>query len=452
MEYRVLFSDRIYKHFYNQGAMTPDSIQARFKARADEISLSVIAESARWGDSKVHPARTKDDDWLPSVKWVQDNFFPTRFNVVLGQLKNKNLYPSIDPPVFRKESQELTENVLILVEGSKIRLVNPNPGGAGSICYTLNGTDPRLIGGSVSATAQDGGDDKELTISSNTVLKARVKNGSVWSAVHEILLNTGQELSGLRITEIQYNPPGNGTISGSEFEFIELKNVGTSPLPLAGARFVNGIDYRFPDDATVAPGGFAVLASNSGMFQKRYGFGPSGEYDGRLDNGGERLVLTDVSGDTLVSVRYNDKFPWPEEADSAGYSLVARNAGGNGNPDSSDYWRASHAANGSPGSDDLLSGVEEGGIRIPESFTLDQNYPNPFNPSTEIRFTVPRSSFLRLAMYDVMGREAVKLAEGYFQPGSYSVRWDASGQPSGLYFCRLNAAGAVRVRKIMLMK
>ena len=451
-EYRVLFSDRIYKHFYNQGAMTLDSIQGRFKARADEISLAVIAESARWGDSKTHPARTKDDDWLPSVKWVQDNFFPKRFNVVLGQLKNDNLYPSISPPVFRNGSQDIPDDALTLSPGSSIRLVNPNSGGAGSIYYTLDGTDPRLIGGSVSAMAQDGGDDKELTISSNTVLKARVKDGSVWSAVHEILLNTGQALTGLRITEIQYNPLGNGIISGSEFEFIELKNVGMYSLPLAGARFVNGIDYRFPDDAMVTAGGFVVLASNSGMFQKRYGFGPFGEYDGQLDNRGERLVLTDVSGDTLVSVRYNDKSPWPEEADSAGYSLAARNAGGNGNPDSSDYWRASHTVNGSPGADDLSSGIEEGGVRIPKSFTLEQNYPNPFNPSTEIRFTVPRSSFLRLAVYDILGREVSRLAEGHFQAGIYSVTWNASSCPAGIYMSRLEAEGIRLTRKLTLLK
>ena len=52
---------------------------------------------------------------------------------------------------------------------------------------------------------------------------------------------------------------------------------------------MNGIDYRFPTTRRCAPGGFAVLASNSGMFQKRYGFGPSGEYGGRLDNKGERI-------------------------------------------------------------------------------------------------------------------------------------------------------------------
>ena len=153
-----------------------------------------------------------------------------------------------------------------------------------------------------------------------------------------------------------------------------------------------------------------------------------------------------------MSVRYNDKSPWPEEADSAGYSLVARDTYGQGIPDSSDYWRASHAVNGSPGLDDLASGVEEGGIRIPESFTLDQNYPNPFNPSTEIRFSVPWSSFVRVAVHDILGREVARLAEGHFQAGSYSVTWNASSCPAGIYVSRLEAGGIRLTRKLTLLK
>ena len=447
-EYRLLFADRIYKHFFNKGALTKDAVLSRFQARADENAMAIIAESARWGDSKAHPPRTRDDDWLPTVEWVKDSFFPGRTDIVLGQLIDDDLYPSIDPPVFRNGSQNIVDDALILSPGSNLRLVNPNPGGAGSIYYTLDGADPRLIGGSVSGSAQDGEDDKELMISSNTALKARVKNGSVWSAVHGILLNTGQELSGLRITEIHYNPMADGTVAGSEFEFIELKNVGASPLPLAGARFVNGIDYRFPDDATVPTGEFVVLASNSGMFQKRYGFGPFGEYNGQLDNKGERITLVDVSGDTLISVHYDSKSPWPDEAEIAGYSLVARNTNGNGIPNLSDYWRTSHSVNGSPRSDDPAGG----GGRIPESFTLAQNYPNPFNPSTEIWFTVLRSSFLRLTVYDILGREVARLADGHFQAGAYSVTWNASACPAGIYVSRLEAGGVRLTRKLTLLK
>ena len=451
-EYRMLFADRIYKHFFNKGALTVDAVLSRFQARADEISLAVIAESARWGDSNVHPPRTKDDDWLPSVEWVKENFFPERGDIVLGQLADDNLYPLLQPPVFRNGSQSVMDEKLTVAAGTSIHLVNLNPGGAGSIYYTVDGTDPRRIGGSVNASAFDGGDDRELTISSNTVLKARVKEGSIWSALHEIFLNTGEELSGLRFTEIHYNPLPDLTAAGMEYEFIELKNVGNMPLGLAGARFVNGIDYAFSDDASVPAGGFFVLASNSGMFRKRYGFGPSGEYEGQLDNAGERLTLVDASGDTLLSVRYNDKYPWPGEADSAGYSLVSRNANGQGDADTPEYWRASHAVNGSPGMDDVSSDAEGTGVRVPDSFALDQNYPNPFNPQTGIRFSVPRSSLVRLSVVDILGREVALLSDGRFEPGPHTVTWDASACPAGIYVVMMEAGGMRMTRKVTLVK
>jgi hypothetical protein len=451
-EYRALFGDRVYRHFFNHGALTRDACRARLAARRDEIDMAVIAESARWGDSKVNPPRTKDDDWAPAVAWVMDTFFADRTQIVLQQLKSKNLYPSIDPPVFMSGGQNILDDAISLSPGSKIRLVNQNASKAGAIFYTLDGTDPRAIGGATGSSAVDAGDDLEIPVASNAVLKARVKNGATWSAVHELLLNTNQDLGGLRITEIQYHPLGDIEADATEFEFLELKNIGSSPLPLAGARFVKGIDFSFPAGSIAAPGGFIVLASNSAMFLKRYGFAPFGEYNGQLDNGGERVALVNASGDTLISVRYNDKPPWPEEPDSTGQSLVARNANGIGDPNSSDYWASSSKVGGSPGADDLASGVADEPARIPESFTLGQNYPNPFNPVTEIRFSVPRVSTVSVEIDDLLGRRVEILTRGRFAPGSYSVRWNAAGRPSGVYFCRLEAQGVRVTRKLTLLK
>jgi hypothetical protein len=451
-EYRVLFSDRVYKHFFNKGSLTQDSVQARFQKRADEISMAVIVESARWGDSKVYPSRTKNDDWLPAIGWVKNNFFPTRLGIVLGQLKNKNLYPSVDPPVFYSGLKEIQDDVMTLNAGAKIRLVNNNAGKTGSIWYTLDGSDPRAVGGANGPLATEAGDDQEIAIGSNTVIKARVKNGSMWSALHELLLNTGEDLSGLKITEIHYHPLADQDINGSEFEFVELKNAGSSSVPLAGAYFVKGIDYRFPDGASVVPGGFVVLASNSSMFLKRYGFAPFGEYYGQLDNGGERVALVDASSDTLISVRYNDKSPWPLEPDSTGQSLVAKIRIPSGDPNLPEYWTTSANIGGSPGANDPVSSVEETPCRMHQTFRLEQNYPNPFNPSTEIRFVVPRASYLSIIIYDLLGRKVGTLAQGYFSPGSYTIRWNAQRQRSGLYFCRLEAQGIRMTRKLTLLK
>jgi hypothetical protein len=389
-----------------------------------------------------------------------NQFFPGRTSTVLQQLKADGLYPSINPPVIMSGSQEIQDNILTLHAGDKVRIVNTNISQTGSIFYTLDGTDPRAIGGASSPSATDAGDEIELSVNFNTVLKARVKNGSTWSALHEILLNTGEALSGLRITEIHYNPLPDGVVSGTEFEFVELKNVGSSSLSLAGAQFVQGIEYTFPNGPALSPDSFIVLASNSGMFQKRYGFAPSGEYNQQLDNGGERLTLVGVAGDTLLTVRYNDKAPWPEAADSSGYSLVAKNINGSGNPDSSDYWRASLNIHGSPGRDDLVTGIEDALSRLPLVFQLNQNYPNPFNPATIISYQLRVKSYITITVYDLLGREVAALVNQEQSAGSHSVEWNAAKYSSGIYFYRLQAReksggqadSFTETKKLMLVK
>ncbi|MGC9092080.1 MAG: T9SS type A sorting domain-containing protein [Bacteroidota bacterium] len=86
---------------------------------------------------------------------------------------------------------------------------------------------------------------------------------------------------------------------------------------------------------------------------------------------------------------------------------------------------------------------------IPGSFALEQNYPNPFNPSTTISFDVPKQSHLRLAIYDVLGREVKTLVDEEKNPGRYSVTFDASNLPSGVYLYRLEAGSFSEVRKMV---
>ncbi len=456
-EYKVLFSNHIYRHFFNHGALTAEASEQRLANRRDEIDTAVIAESARWGDTKVHPPRTKDDDWSPSISWIMDSFFPARTGIVLDQLKADKLYPSIDPPKIMSGSQEIKNDILTIQKGDKVRLVNTNTSQVGSVFYTLDGTDPRAIGGASSPSAADAGDEIELTINSNTALKARVKNDNTWSALHEILLNTGEDLSGMKITEIHYDPLPDGDISGTEFEFIELKNVGSSSLSLAGAHFVQGIDYTFPNESPVLPGSFVVLASNAGMFQKRYGFAPTGEYNQQLDNVGERLTLVDLPGDTLFTVRYNDKAPWPDSADGDGYSLVVKNINGYGNPDSANYWRASLSINGSPGRDDLVNGIGDTPNRLPGFFQLDQNYPNPFNPETMISYRLPSRVSVELKVFDILGREIATLVDQEQNAGTYEVKFPASSGDSGnlssgVYLYRIKAGNFVKTNKMVLVR
>ena len=93
---------------------------------------------------------------------------------------------------------------------------------------------------------------------------------------------------------------------------------------------------------------------------------------------------------------------------------------------------------------------------MPRAFKLEQNYPNPFNPSTSFEFRVSSFGFVSLKVFDVLGREITRLVNDVRPTGVYTVRWDASSLPSGVYFARLNqgAEGSIQsdTRKIVLSK
>jgi hypothetical protein len=89
---------------------------------------------------------------------------------------------------------------------------------------------------------------------------------------------------------------------------------------------------------------------------------------------------------------------------------------------------------------------------LPGEFTLLQNYPNPFNPSTSISFTIPKQSHVRLQVFNVLGQLVGTLVDGSKQAGSYTVTWDASSKPDGVYFYKLSAGAFVQTKKMVLMK
>jgi subtilisin family serine protease len=89
---------------------------------------------------------------------------------------------------------------------------------------------------------------------------------------------------------------------------------------------------------------------------------------------------------------------------------------------------------------------------LPLTFSLGQNYPNPFNPTTAMSYQLSANSFVTLKVFDILGREVATLVNEIQRPGIYRVKWDASGLPSGVYFCRMHAGEFVATRKAVLMK
>jgi hypothetical protein len=158
----------------------------------------------------------------------------------------------------------------------------------------------------------------------------------------------------LRITEILYNPAAGGAFDNDEYEFLELKNIGSAPLKLDGVKLTNGVSYTFPatGSPTLAAGACIVIVKNRAAFTSRYpgaiNLAP-GTYTGSLDNGGETIKLEDRTNSTILEFEYKDG--WFDETDGLGFSLTIKDPT---NPDldswnSSTAWRASTQSGGSPG-------------------------------------------------------------------------------------------------------
>ncbi len=331
-EDKMRFADHVYRHFFNDGPMTSAGAARLLTARKDTIDLAIIAESARWGDAKVAKPRTKDDDWLPQVRFLLNDYLPKRTDIVLNQLKAKGWYPSIEAPTFNQHGG-------VAAKGFNLTMTAV----FGDMYYTTDGTDPRLPGGAINtahATKYTG----PVTLTESTRIRARAFFG-IWSALHEAVFAIGPVAEGLRISEIMYHPAGDPNA-----EYIELTNVGTEPMNLNLVRFTNGIDFTF-SSFELAPGKCCLVVKDVTAFDAKYGPGlpVAGQFAGSLANEGERITLVDAARVTIQSFKYEDD--WYDTTDGQGYSLTAL-ASAESDPDQrsqKDAWRASTQLGGSPG-------------------------------------------------------------------------------------------------------
>ena len=96
--------------------------------------------------------------------------------------------------------------------------------------------------------------------------------------------------------------------------------------------------------------------------------------------------------------------------------------------------------------------LNEGIKVVPTEFAIHQNYPNPFNPTTQINYSLPKSSFVSLKVYDVLGREVATLVNQTQNNGSYNISFNANNLASGVYFYKLEAGDFISIKKMLLVK
>ena len=363
-EFRSAFADRAHRLLFNDGALTPQANIAWWDAASAGIYEAAVGESARWGDGYADSGspRTREQ-WYSRINSLRTNYFPQRTLTYLNQIKAVGLYPNVESPSYDINGSYQHGGVIDL--GDSLTIDAP----AGTIYYTLDGSDPRQVGGGVSPDAliYSGA----MTLNQGAFVKSRAYDSGTgtWSALNEAVYYVDLAPD-IRITEIMYNPAdptaaevAEGYTNNDDFEYIEIKNISAvETLPLAGLRFNNGIDFTF-GDVSIAPGELVVVVSNQAAFEYRYsGFSGTiaGEYGSgivggsSLNNGGEKIQLDAPMGGIIHDFSYGDG--WYDHTDGEGFALTIRDPLGEGELwDQKIGWRPSAAPGGSPGYEDILT-------------------------------------------------------------------------------------------------
>lgn len=441
-EYRLRFADRASRYLSEGGLLSPETTTAMYQYRASQIDTAIIAESARWGDAMSWMGSlTRNDHWIPAIENMYTKYFPFRTNILIKQLEEENLYSKLPAPDLYCKNEKILNSDYSFSGELEVKLASS---AGGTLFYTLDGTDPREPGGLPSASARQSVEPSLFSIASSTIIKARIKTESLWGPLKVCYLTLSQEdYSKLKLTELCYHPQGqiieNDTLSDESFEFIELKNCGTGWLDLSGCRLDSAIRYTFPDQTMLAPGQFYVVAGKTNRFYDRFGRYPSGNFQGKLSNSGEYLVLYDRNGNTILDVAYLDKKPWPTKADGKG-SLVPKDSNPTGDPALAEYWRDTYLDYGSPFADDLPMSKQTGHQTVALKI-----YPNPTSGIIRIQ-SEEISSGSSLLLFAPDGR---MVFSGTFDHNNTTIDLTRLGLSKGIYLLKVKTNGSIETQKIV---
>ena len=230
------------------------------------------------------------------------------------------------------------------------------------------------------------------------------------------------DLPPLVISKIHYNPLDLPEINGSDLEFIQINNNGDENVDLTGIYLRElGVTYQFPNGSCLAARDSLVLCSDSLTYINYYNKTPFGEYQRKLSNKSENIVLADAWGNIIDEVHYFDSDPWPTEPDGNGPYLQLIDL----NLDNSlaENWTYSSSY-------DNASDVYAGPIMV---------YPNPSNGVINI---VSDEEIVSVEIIDISGRVVASEA---------SKTIDVSWLNSGLYLLRINTLNISYIEKVSLI-
>jgi len=161
-DFQVLFRDRIQKHCYGDGALTPARAGALYDARMNELATAIVAETARWQPSSSVAALPwdRDQEWTNEWRYLRDTFFPQRTARVIAQFRQRGWWP-LAPPTPSAPGGGVPAGLEVTLTSTQ-----------GTVYFTTDGSDPRLPGGGINPAAR--------STASGAVSFPLIPAGAVW--------------------------------------------------------------------------------------------------------------------------------------------------------------------------------------------------------------------------------------------------------------------------------
>ncbi|MBI2948733.1 MAG: lamin tail domain-containing protein [Verrucomicrobia bacterium] len=332
----------------NAGPYSIPGLMALIDGLNDQVKESAIRDLVRWKQPKRGGTQEGEiayfKDWLTRrIRFMETNFVAR-------------------PDILERSGP--------LIPGTQVEIAGP-PGA--TILYTLDGSDPRALHGSVAANAKTY--TGPIPVSGETRLVARARDvnrpfltgaagghpplGRPWSGpvTARYFLDAPAAEGDLMVSEMNYFPApptpkelnAKAALTAQDFEFIEIQNISSRRIDLFGSRFMQGITFGFTDSPlyTLAPGAHLLLVKNPDAFALRYGVlsNIAGIYRGSLADQGQTIRLEDANGNRLLEFAYDAR--WHPATAGLGFTLVRTPP--YAKEDTRDAWGPGNVALGSPG-------------------------------------------------------------------------------------------------------
>ena len=237
----------------------------------------------------------------------------------------------------------------------------------------------------------------------------------------------------------RYNGPGNGsdvphsiTVDGSSNVYV----TGSGPGSGTGLDYATIKYVQLPN----SPSGLTALAVSSSRINLAWTDNSGTEAGFRIErriNGDTSWILKDSVSQNTIS--YADTGLTASKIYH--YRIYAFNVAGNSSYSSVAFDTTFN-----------LTGIISHYGELPNEYRLYGNYPNPFNPRTTIRFSLPRPGYVKLMVFNALGKEIATLVNQDLAVGTFTIQWDATGISSGIYFYRLQSGKYSETKKLALLK